>query len=84
MVLAVITAMVLVPPLPKPETLQGYLPLGPYSRPMPRALRWSLGGGGVLMSGVYTPPPLKEAAEEAQKEVLTAQDTNTRLLGPQP
>ena len=28
------------------------LPLGPYSRPMPRALEWSQGGGGVLMSEV--------------------------------
>ena len=27
-------------------------PLGPYSRPMPRALRWSYGGGLFLMSEV--------------------------------
>ena len=35
--------------------LQGYLahkkhpPVGPYSSPLPRALWWSYGGGGVLM-----------------------------------
>jgi hypothetical protein len=28
--------------------IRNNLPLGPYSRPMPRALRWSAGGGGVL------------------------------------
>jgi len=28
------------------------LRLGPYSRPMPRALRWSYGGGQLLMSEV--------------------------------
>ena len=28
------------------------LPLGPYSRPIPRALWWSMGGGLFLMSEV--------------------------------
>ena len=32
--------------------LKNRLPLGPYGRPMPRALRWSWGGGGGHMSEV--------------------------------
>ena len=32
--------------------IRNCLPLGSYSRPMPRALRWSKGGGQFLMSDV--------------------------------
>ena len=41
-----------------PRTVQGYLahkkvpPLGPYSRPVARSLRWSYEEGGLLMSEV--------------------------------
>jgi len=48
--------------------------LGPYSKLMPRALWWSLGGGGVLMSEV--PLQLEDFAKVEPRTDCQLQDTN--------
>jgi len=76
-------------------SLQGYLahkkrlPLGIYSRPMPRALWWRYTvGGGVLMSGValYTLGLLREHTSPrgaGETPHVTLPSTSTRGLSPE-
>ena len=53
-------------------------PLGPYSRPMPRALCWSWGGWLFLMSEV---PPVAGTGDFGPKLILT-RDTRSRSANP--